>query len=45
MVNLFEYKIVKDKRDKNLDELATDSYRQSRKRKLISLDRDIVRQI
>ena len=44
MVNLFEYKIVKDTRDKKLDELAY-NYRQSRKRKLMGLDRDIVRQI
>ena len=44
MVNLFEYKIVNDTRDKKLDELAY-NYRQSRKRKLTGLDRDIVRQI
>ena len=44
MVNLFEYKIIKDLRDKKLDELAY-NYRQSRKRKLMVLDRDIVRQI
>ena len=41
MVNLFEYKIVKYTRDKKLDELAY-NYRQSRKRKLMGLDRDIV---
>ena len=44
MVNLFEHKIVKDTRDKKLDELAY-NYRQSRKRKLMGLNRDIVRQI
>ena len=44
IVNLFEYKIVKDTRDNKLDELAY-NYTQSRKRKLMSLDRDIVRQI
>ena len=37
MVNI----IVKDTRDKKLDELAY-NYRQSRKRKLMGLDRDIV---
>ena len=44
IINLFEYKIVKDTRDKKLDELAY-SYRQSRTRKLMALDRDIVRLI
>ena len=44
MVNLFDYKIVKDTRDKKLDELAY-NYRQSSKRKLVGLDRDIVREI
>ena len=34
MVNLFEYKIVKDTRNKKLDELAY-NYKQSRKRKLM----------
>ena len=44
MVNLFKYKIVKETRDRKLEEL-TYNYRQSRKRKLMGLDRDIVRQI
>ena len=44
MVNLFERNIVKDTRDKKLDELAY-NYRQSRKKKLMGLDRDIVRHI
>ena len=39
MVNLFEYKIVKDLRDKKLDELA---YNCRQIRKLMVLDRDIV---
>ena len=41
MVNFFEYKTVKDTRDKKLDELAY-NYRQSRMGKLMGLDRDIV---
>ena len=44
MVNFFEYEIVKDIRDKKLDELAFND-RQSRNRTLMGLDRDIVRQI
>ena len=44
MVNLFEYNIVKDTRDKKLGELGY-NYRQSRRRKLMDLDRDIVPQI
>ena len=44
MVNLFEHKIVKDTRDKKSDKLAY-NYRQSRIRKLMGLNRDIVRQI
>ena len=44
MVNLFKYKIVRETRDRKLEEL-TYNYRQSRKRKLMGLDRDIVRQI
>ena len=39
MVNLFEYKIVKDLRDKKLGELA---YNCRQIRKLMVLDRDIV---
>ena len=41
MVNLFKDKIVKGTRDKKLDELAC-NYRQSRKRKLMGLGRDII---
>ena len=44
VVHLFGYRIVKDRRDKKLDELAY-NYRQSRKRKLMDLDRDIVWEI
>ena len=44
MVNLFQSKIVKDTNDKKLDELEY-NYRQSRKRKLMGLVKDIVRQI
>ena len=44
MVNLFKCKIVKDTNDKKLDELEY-NYRKSRERKLMGLDRDIVRQI
>ena len=41
MVNFFEYEIVKDVRDKKLDELAFND-RQSRNKTLMGLDRDIV---
>ena len=44
LINLFEYKIVKHTRHKKLDELAY-NYRQSWKRKLMGVDRDIVWQI
>ena len=41
MVTLFKYKIMKETRDRKVEELIY-NYRQSRKRKLVGLDREIV---
>ena len=43
MANLFEHKIVKNTRDKKLDKFAY-NYKQSRKRKLMGIDTDVVQQ-
>ena len=44
MVNLFEYRIVKDNKDKKLEEYAN-NLRLNRKRKLIGFDQEFLRQV
>ena len=44
MVSLFEYEIVKENKDKNLEEYSN-NFRLNRKRKLIGFDQEISRQV
>ena len=44
MVSLFEYRIVKDDKNKKLEEYAY-NFRLNRKRKLIGFDQEILRQV
>ena len=44
MVSLFKYRIVKDDKDKKLEEYAN-NFRLNRKRKLIGFDQEILRQV
>ena len=44
MVSLFKYKIVKDDKDKKLEEYAN-NFSLNRKRKLIGFDQEISRQV